>query len=314
MATRVTRRRRTGGSLGCRRRVGLSLLRRIDFASRHAGVWHRSHARSAGLRELRILPVESTPSLGVFVLDSSTGSTVMKKFIASILLVNAVLLAGRFWSDLTVAARGVDDPELCRVDPSGLESRHQRRGRGRHLRCVYLLNWLFVGGPEPKVCLAAENPGLTPRQLELLEELDFGSRVAGTWALGRAGRAPGGVITINADGTATSNDANDFSNGGNENPGFQSAVRWSWRRIEGRRVEVVGLFGVFPVNEADPEVVRLHGELEFSPDYETFSGTVCEFDFSLDQDPLDRGALPTDERTYPVFARRVPFLAQVCEE
>lgn len=74
----------------------------------------------------------------------------MKKFIALGLFVNAVLLAGRLWQGLPVRAQG-DVRDIVNGDTDG-------DGMINITDAVYLLNWLFQGGPAPVSIACDETP------------------------------------------------------------------------------------------------------------------------------------------------------------
>lgn len=229
----------------------------------------------------------------------------MKRLIVLVLCVNAGLLAARAWQKRPAAAQGGGEPDPCPTNPACYAIDANGDGEVDISDPVYILTWLFGGGEEPRVCLAQ------PCSDDFLEELRFGHRVAGTWVVGAPGQPPYAILTFGADGTAVSNDANDFTGGlaPGLTPGFHSAVRWTWRRIGDRQIRLTGLFGVFNEDGSPWGTSRLTGELEFSEDFETFTGTICERSFEAPQDPLDLDAEP-DIVLGPdvLFARRLPVL------
>lgn len=95
----------------------------------------------------------------------------MKKAIPYLLLACALLLAGRFWQEVHVNAQGAGQAAACKANRS-LHSIDANGDGGVDISdAIHLLNWLFVGGPEPKVCLAqVDGSDLEPR-VKALEEM-----------------------------------------------------------------------------------------------------------------------------------------------
>ena len=78
----------------------------------------------------------------------------MKKLLVLPLLLNAALLAGRFWQEFPVNAQEGEDDLACKED----RTLHSIDSNDDDIvdmsDAVHLLQWLFQGGPEPQVCLA----------------------------------------------------------------------------------------------------------------------------------------------------------------
>ena len=91
----------------------------------------------------------------------------MRKLLVFALLVNAALLAGRFWQEIPVNAQeGGSDP-ACKDDRT-LHSIDSNGDGGVDLSdAVHLLTWLFQGGPEPQVCLAQTTLEAPPERSRL---------------------------------------------------------------------------------------------------------------------------------------------------
>ena len=88
----------------------------------------------------------------------------MRKLLVFALLVNAALLAGRFWQELPVNAQ---------EEPVATENGDVNGDGDRNITdAVYLLRWLFQRGPEPVAC-AQEGGGLTPEQEEILGHMSI---------------------------------------------------------------------------------------------------------------------------------------------
>jgi len=105
----------------------------------------------------------------------------MRKLLIVALLVNAVLLAGRFWQELNAAAQiggGVGAGAFCDGDATKYSLDTNDDGGIDVSDFVYGLSWFFNGTEAPRVCLAGA--GLpTQEQLLILskmsiEELDDG--------------------------------------------------------------------------------------------------------------------------------------------
>ena len=90
----------------------------------------------------------------------------MRRIIAVALVANAILLAARVVQDIPVAEGGEGEAVAsCNGDTDG-------NGERNITDAIYLLNWLFSGGPEP-VALAQGGGGLTPEQEEILSHLSI---------------------------------------------------------------------------------------------------------------------------------------------
>jgi len=88
----------------------------------------------------------------------------MKKLLVFALLLNALLLAGRFWQELTANAQQACPAGTANGDVNGDGLRDISDAIG-------MLNWLFLGGPEP--CALAEGNDLTPEQAEILSHMSL---------------------------------------------------------------------------------------------------------------------------------------------
>lgn len=83
----------------------------------------------------------------------------MKKLLVVALLLNAVLLAGRFWQELPLKAQGkLAGQKSCDPNTGGDPTLWSVDGNNDGLvdisDAVYLLQWLFRGGAEPQRCYA----------------------------------------------------------------------------------------------------------------------------------------------------------------
>ena len=88
----------------------------------------------------------------------------MRKLLVFALLVNAALLAGRFWQER---------PAIAQEEPVATENGDVNGDGSRNVTdVVYLLRWLFQRGPEPVAC-AQEAGGLTPEQEEILGHMSI---------------------------------------------------------------------------------------------------------------------------------------------
>ena len=106
----------------------------------------------------------------------------MKKLLIFALLLNAALLAGRLWQDLTANAQVGGDE--CQDAPFHRFYSIDSNGDGNLNLSdpVHVLTWLFSGGPEPQVCLAqtslesrveALEAALTDDMQELLNHMNI---------------------------------------------------------------------------------------------------------------------------------------------
>src|SRR5262245_54348380 len=86
----------------------------------------------------------------------------MKKLLVPALLLNAALLAGRFWQELPANAAGAQAQAAGSGDVNG-------SGVIDLSDAIYLLDWLFTGGPAPAAC--AQESGLTPEEVRLLTDV-----------------------------------------------------------------------------------------------------------------------------------------------
>ena len=127
----------------------------------------------------------------------------MRKLLVFALLLNAALLAGRFWQELPVNAQGGN--LVCEQDRT-LHSIDSNGDGGIDLSdAVHLLTWLFQGGSEPEMCLA-DPADLAASQAELatceaqLTACQAGMSPSYPACVGAAGR-----FTDNEDGTVTDN-------------------------------------------------------------------------------------------------------------
>ncbi len=94
----------------------------------------------------------------------------MKKLLLFALLLNAALLAGRFWQEV---------PANAQAQPMATENGDLDGDGTRNVTdAVYLLRWLFQGGPAP-VAIAQEGAVLTPEQAEILGLCAVGCRHRG---------------------------------------------------------------------------------------------------------------------------------------
>ena len=84
----------------------------------------------------------------------------MKKLLLFVLVLNAALLAGRFWQDLPVDAQAGGDDLACEQDRTLHSIDSNADGTVDLSDGIHLLTWLFSGGPQPQVCLA--DPGELP--------------------------------------------------------------------------------------------------------------------------------------------------------
>jgi len=88
-----------------------------------------------------------------------------RRLIIVCLVLNAALLAGRFWQELPSAAAGVDGGASESGDVNGDGTRDISDP-------IYLLTWLFSGGPEPVAC--AQGGADLESRVELLEAVVAG--------------------------------------------------------------------------------------------------------------------------------------------
>lgn len=86
----------------------------------------------------------------------------MRKLIVFALLVNAMLLAGRFWEELPANAQ--ERPVATRNGDVNGDTRRDITD------AIYLLGWLFQGGPAP-VALA-QGGALTPKQEAIIDHAE----------------------------------------------------------------------------------------------------------------------------------------------
>jgi hypothetical protein len=105
---------------------------------------------------------------------------------------------------------------------------------------VWLLQWLFNGGPEPVAC-ADGCVDLTPQECaalkEVLADLEFGRRVAGTWVW------PLGIYSLNPLGGVIGTTTNDFAPHATAHAShrFDSPTLASWQRTGERQITVTEL-------------------------------------------------------------------------
>jgi len=108
---------------------------------------------------------------------------------------------------------------------------------------VYLLNWLFLSGPEPCACAQACDTCLTPEQAQMLDDIAFGRKIAGTYAqegMDMAGHViTRGLFTLGADGTASYDNQEEFGywpEAGLDH--FASSFHGTWIRIGPREIRI----------------------------------------------------------------------------
>jgi len=108
---------------------------------------------------------------------------------------------------------------------------------------VYLLNWLFLSGPEPCACAQACDTCLTPEQAQMLDDIAFGRKVAGTYVqqtFGDFGEVIArGILTLCADGTASFDSQEEFGYWGEDIPDhFASSCHGTWIRTGPRAIRM----------------------------------------------------------------------------
>jgi hypothetical protein len=93
----------------------------------------------------------------------------MKKLLVIALFLNALLLSVRVWQEQgapPVLGQGPGGAAVANGDTNGDGSRDVSDA-------VYLLSWLFLGGPAPIACAVGEGGLLTPEQQEILSHLSI---------------------------------------------------------------------------------------------------------------------------------------------
>jgi hypothetical protein len=105
---------------------------------------------------------------------------------------------------------------------------------------VYILRWLFQGGPPP--CAHAQSCDfcLTQEQSQMLEEIAFGRNIAGTYQMHSTSTNTFSLLTLSADGTAQYDAEEQFGHWptGPETPDhFASTFRCTWKRIGERQIQ-----------------------------------------------------------------------------
>ena len=108
------------------------------------------------------------------------------------------------------------------------------------------------------------------------------------------------LLTLHADGTAESNDQNDFENG------FEGLAQGTWvENRDGVRLVTIRSLSLAYDPTGLPEAYRLRELIVgFSADADQFSGSFENNNFASTQDPLDPLAVPNVVVTGTVIGRR----------
>ncbi len=214
----------------------------------------------------------------------------MRRSVTVVLVLMAFFLSGRFWSSLPITAQGIDGEPVatCNGDVNGDKSRDLTDA-------IYMLNWLFSGGPEP-VALACES-----------KDSDLGKLLAGGWVFeydpSRFGfakfpsvtvlSAEGGLVQV---GRKSINGVTDL-----KDPGYGS-----WEATGARSF----VYSVMSHN-FDPagdvlSVTRVDVSAELDEVTDEINGTFVFTLFAADVDPLDPASQPfLVQPPAPMSARRL---------
>lgn len=139
---------------------------------------------------------------------------------------------------------------------------------------IRLLNWIFMGGEPP--CAFAGGCGvcLTSEQAQMLDDLAFGRKVAGTYGK----RFPDtGILSFSADGGFEQDNWEQFGGFGPEvTDYFASTWRGTWKQvgeIEDRRIQVRATRMNFAEDGTPWCFCEMRAEGTFAPDFKTFTAT-----------------------------------------
>ena len=192
----------------------------------------------------------------------------MKKLIAIALFTNAILLAGRFCQEMAVSAEGAGEGAAvdCTDNPTCYGADANNDGAVDVSDPVYLLSWLFLGGPEPQVCFAQPESPLPPEQAQILEDLAFGRRIAAVWV-----SDAGDLASLTADGTYSDSDIDDFQN---EHDGYDSPTRGTWRRNTDGSITLTTVKGRFNADGVLVDIVKDISRIEFNGTFDEATGTT----------------------------------------
>ena len=128
----------------------------------------------------------------------------MKRYVIPAFILGVFFLAGRFCTELSVHADGDGVGAACAgngdVNASGAIDISDP---------VYLLNFLFLGGPAPKAC--ADGGGLTPEQAEILSHMSIVQLPDGKGSTTKTIRLSGVNLQI-VNGTGTTEGQNGVGN------------------------------------------------------------------------------------------------------
>jgi hypothetical protein len=171
---------------------------------------------------------------------------------------------------------------------------------------VYLLEHLYLGGPPPVACaegyscLTGEEAA---RVRELLEERDFGEKIAGVWMMcDPAVGFPEVILMITPDGGYVDFDANDFAE--NDDSRYHTGSPGRWVRAGERTVRATLAELVFREDRSLWGVGVQKAEVTFAEDFSEAWGTHCEEDFRPGAD-INTAASFTNPEASPVYMRRI---------
>ena len=139
---------------------------------------------------------------------------------------------------------------------------------------VWILQWLFQGGPPPCAHAKSCDVCLTPEQAQLLDDIAFGRNIAGTFSK----RFPDtGITTFSADGGFVQDNEEQFGGFGEGIPDhFASPWRGTWTRvgpIEDRRIKLRATRMNFAEDGSPVCFCELYAEVTFTPDFNSVTGT-----------------------------------------
>ena len=189
-----------------------------------------------------------------------------KRFCIAAFLATLLLTAGfPFELAADTGAGGGKSTELACHDPN-------KDGKIDLGDVIYLLTYLYLGGPAPKAC-------------------NFGKLVAGSYFVDGKSEELGDfkeLLTIFSDGTYIASKTMDFGNGDRAANGYTSPEHgvWEWKEEMGpREIALAGLMFRYEADGALKEIPRVRGKLEFCENFEGFTASFERDIFQPAQDP-----------------------------
>ena len=144
---------------------------------------------------------------------------------------------------------------------------------------VYLLEFLFAGGPEPVACAQAQ-----PKPGDLM---------AGMYRFTFNGTFDSTVL-FHADGTTVIPELEILFGAGLGRADITavSPIVGAWRLVDPTTVSVIGVQRLFGANGETVGFFKYDGTYTFAPDYSGFTHAGRGFEFGPNDDPWDPAAVP----------------------